>query len=1747
MPKLIERVGGDPDNPVEPTTLANVVISEWITKDLNDGIDKNVQSQVVLGSTITHLADCISDFSLKNIETKAFGGRILGAGGPKADKVPAMLSNGEFVIKTAAAKKLGYSNLEHMNNNGELPGFADGGLFGSGLKQAEGWSDWLSKKRLDIADKLFEKKGKAEYKDSGFISAGMKKKADSALYKAQDLGMMGLLAAGEMFTKVGIKGPLELMSMLEKGKSVIDEKGVSGAYKDVVKGTAKGMEFVSGLDKEKVCAIGSSIGTSIKDDIKKGGMGISSGVLETLIPTGAGTKLVKDIMNETGTITKVIKKSGEFAKKHNKLVPNVAGAAIASQIPDLSGIVLGSLGMDISPAILTLPLFQILQNAGLKKQMKSKKIWKDVSKAERGELGPLDSFKLGANEGLFPELETLTSLIPKPDRSIKSSVDDIKERFKYKKMVEKKGNDKKSDSFFGYNADMGDTTLGLAKEFFSSDLMRSAGKNLAKASVPLVDYSTGLFNTSKNIIASSDVLAPIARKIFVENPVKNKFKKGLSPVEDRFTVAKKFIGDYFLNPLTSEMQDVAYKVGRGARGVYSKSPLGNQAGAVRLPGAPKDVKSMTGLINKTPSERDMIEGLGKQIGTGKLAKSKFSDTDFEDLSIRQQLDKIETSKTSSIARKLNTIGLKSDPDYESILKTIPEESTFLSSGIEALVFKTPDGKIKRIAKRSEFEAEAGVGPLRPDTPDVLQPEHTDIFKNYVSETLPDIGKTVSQLPDGEQLNMLDRVRDLKMSLMKSGYYAPDLHLDNVYLDPEGKMKALDPGMFVKYNKNIPVGDVAEKMNKSLFSRHHELDDYIKKYTEPEDKLDDIDDLLAGFADMPSAGFVDRKMGEAPSTGLMRAVSESGSPKDRFNIASSMSQLERKEYMSKVVADTNKKLNEVKPGIKLSYDNTGDIDPLDIGRYKQSEYALTQMVDLFPEAFKETNIRLKTGTAFDVEGEASGLTRASGLWDPMKNELSSSIGSGPSTALHEVGHLLSSSKTFENKQLKLLRGPKMRDIGLSDLRTRREQNMFGKEGSDYKTLLEDDDRFMQAKRDVTTLHGLMRSGIDKTGKYSVTDDMEKFFVEKGIKYGGGESSNLSDYLWKAADRGGKDPEELWASMFGEAFLSPKDKLSASKDLLSGWTGFRKSNKEEIAKEYSKLYEVEKQRKTAPSAYTDDSGDLVLDLFAEGGKVDTEQRKKDFLNKYMIEKGLKQEDKYEKYKNIKPKELSSFYKKGLKKHKGSADPSDRENAFMVTTSAVKSLYDSPGSNYPYAHGKVSNKLDIGEFDRFTDEDKYGAGIRSDRSVDAARGAIKRVSETDRMLELLSTREGPKSEAEHKLFGDVASGKKISPKRIKALFGLYEARINNPDSDKHMDAIKGAKSFYVKAAMEYAKQSGIVGDYAGKDFMDKFFADPKAHLEKTTKSDLDKQVEEILKSLKDEKPVNTGVAFADQMADADVAYDKMKNKQVTTRHSGGPVFKDGLHNLQKGEFVVPKHFGDGGMVSGGLESANTSSSAIVVGKMEEVFDDFLTQLEGILDDSKIEAPEFPELTISNLDEVKGLLELTVPDIPDIKIEDLDKLTSISIDGIEGLGNIPDHITVEVAGSVDTGTSDTNMTDTITTAINDALREANVGADGRDDLAAVFSDIRDQILGINGRVDEGAEGMTILNEDFYKLDDDYKSHKSGMITTVNELRTLSTDLTNNVKGTVRSNQLSISELERGSREIKTKLSSIESRQTIG
>ena len=57
------------------------------------------------------------------VAKRAGGGYISGSGGPRSDSIPAMLSNGEYVINAAAVNRIGVGQLDNMNRTG----YADGG------------------------------------------------------------------------------------------------------------------------------------------------------------------------------------------------------------------------------------------------------------------------------------------------------------------------------------------------------------------------------------------------------------------------------------------------------------------------------------------------------------------------------------------------------------------------------------------------------------------------------------------------------------------------------------------------------------------------------------------------------------------------------------------------------------------------------------------------------------------------------------------------------------------------------------------------------------------------------------------------------------------------------------------------------------------------------------------------------------------------------------------------------------------------------------------------------------------------------------------------------------------------------------------------------------------------------------------------------------------------------------------------------------------------------------------------------------------------------------------------------------------------------------------------------------------------------------------------------------------------------------------------------------------------------------
>lgn len=97
---------------------------------LNDGIFKAWNA--VVG--FLHLGDSLKAPHIDPVRL-ATGGFVSGPGGSKEDKIPAMLSNGEFVLNAATTSRIGLDNLKRINGGGSadgltalgVPGFQAGG------------------------------------------------------------------------------------------------------------------------------------------------------------------------------------------------------------------------------------------------------------------------------------------------------------------------------------------------------------------------------------------------------------------------------------------------------------------------------------------------------------------------------------------------------------------------------------------------------------------------------------------------------------------------------------------------------------------------------------------------------------------------------------------------------------------------------------------------------------------------------------------------------------------------------------------------------------------------------------------------------------------------------------------------------------------------------------------------------------------------------------------------------------------------------------------------------------------------------------------------------------------------------------------------------------------------------------------------------------------------------------------------------------------------------------------------------------------------------------------------------------------------------------------------------------------------------------------------------------------------------------------------------------------------------------
>lgn len=98
-------------------------------KQMVDGLAADLKKRLTIPVNITGIGANNSD--VPDVPQFATGGLVRGPGTGTSDSIPAYLSNGEFVVRAAAVRKLGLQNLEWLNRGLSIPRFADGGLVGA--------------------------------------------------------------------------------------------------------------------------------------------------------------------------------------------------------------------------------------------------------------------------------------------------------------------------------------------------------------------------------------------------------------------------------------------------------------------------------------------------------------------------------------------------------------------------------------------------------------------------------------------------------------------------------------------------------------------------------------------------------------------------------------------------------------------------------------------------------------------------------------------------------------------------------------------------------------------------------------------------------------------------------------------------------------------------------------------------------------------------------------------------------------------------------------------------------------------------------------------------------------------------------------------------------------------------------------------------------------------------------------------------------------------------------------------------------------------------------------------------------------------------------------------------------------------------------------------------------------------------------------------------------------------------------
>lgn len=461
-----------------------------------------------------------------NATKKATGGLISGPGGPTSDRIHAMLSNGEYVIRAAAVKKFGLNYL-NMINSGKVPGFATGGYTktkGSGKSKRYyyhgKWYTYDAYKKAKAAYDKAQAQAKAQ--------AEAEKEAKSRLAGDTTYSHFGQMAyaqgsfrTNEIENAIGKPSSVsELVGSLNSYRSLI-QSGFHGSTetsllakldssgKAILANQKKWDQVNSSLDKAKdtfddLKGKFDSLKSSVADNIKSFGAITKAGKYGT-----SGATLINQLKNDATRAT-------NFASQINQLKAKGVSADLISQIAQ-AGIVEGGA---TAQTILNMTPEQVKQLNAYQKQLSDA-----ADKAGTTAADAMYGAGLRAAEGLVKGLEAQKKSIEATMMAIAKSMEAA-----IKKALGIKSPSRVMMRVADFTADGLVNQLGVRKSEVDKtmrDLVTVPNAGITRPGIGTGTISTGsptqvirIENITINVDGTFDLNTPAQRRVLAKSIVK---------------------------------------------------------------------------------------------------------------------------------------------------------------------------------------------------------------------------------------------------------------------------------------------------------------------------------------------------------------------------------------------------------------------------------------------------------------------------------------------------------------------------------------------------------------------------------------------------------------------------------------------------------------------------------------------------------------------------------------------------------------------------------------------------------------------------------------------------------------------------------------------------------------------------------------------------------------------------------------------------------------------------------------------------------------------------------------------------------------------------------------------------------------------------------------------------------------------------------------------------------------------------